>query len=123
MADDTTPSAASSVRDAADLIFAAEELLTLADVDDLGRVTAAIDRMARAAKALRANHLDDALDHVAARAAFLHTTRPRPVMGSLVLDSRPDADDRDGRRDAAVDALVDAADVDALRDRVRGDLR
>jgi hypothetical protein len=108
----TEPSNTSSVRDAADLIFAAEELLTLAGPDDLGRVAAAVDRVARAAKALRPNHLDDALEHVAARAVFLSSGVP--------LTAAPDVD---RRRAAAVDALVDAADgpdVDALRERVRG---
>lgn len=110
MTDQTT---ASSVRDAADLIFAAEEMLSFADPDDLGRIAAAIDRIARAAKALRPNHLDDALDHVAARAVFLGSGAPL----------RPAPSDVDRRRQAAVDTLVGTPgpDVDALRDRVRGD--
>lgn len=106
----------SAVRDAADLIFAAEELLTVGAVNDLPRVSAAVDRIARAAKSLRPNHLDDALDHVASRAAFLTSSHP------ATYDVEPD--DPDQRPIAAADEVIakrEAQDVDALRDRVRGE--
>lgn len=108
---------ASSVRDATDLIFAAEELMDLVDPDQLGRVAAAIDRIARAAKALRPNHLDDALDHVVARATYVEGERVGWTQ-QMTLD----VDDRDDRHVAAVDALVEPVrqDVDALAERVRG---
>lgn len=106
----------SAVRDAADLIFAAEELLTVGAIDELDRVSAAVDRIARAAKALRPNHLDDALDHVASRAAFLASNHPRT--------DHVGQDEPDQRGIAAVDQVIanrEAQDVEALRDRVRGE--
>lgn len=124
---------ASAVREAAALIFAAEDLLDLGASDDLDRIAAAVTQIARSGKALRANHLDDALAHVAARAEWVAQERRRwePQMKSAPADPWGLADtvvddtrDRDARREAAVDTLVgtpDVADVAALRDRVRGD--
>ena len=117
-----TEHATSAVRDAADLIFAAEELLDLATGDDLATVASAVDRIARAAKALRPGHLDDALAHVAARAMFVAQERQRYQAVKSWTETA--LDDLDDRHAAAVDALVgtpDSPDVEALRERVRGD--
>ena len=123
---------ASAVRDAADLIYAAEILLDQS-LDATADTVAAIDRIARAAKALRANHLDDALAHVAARAEWIATERARWVPGDSdhpVTVDPTGRSDRDARHEAAVDEIVlgagaepvpETPDVAALRDRVRGD--
>ena len=111
----------SAVRDAAALIGAAEELLDLAP--DPKEAATYIGTIADAAKALRANHLADALEHVHYRAGRLADTRPS---GSL-LERDPSSDEeepsseaaaRDARHEAAVDALVDPEE---LRARVHGD--
>ena len=122
---------ASAVRDAADLIYAAEILLDQS-LDATADTVAAIDRIARAAKALRANHLDDALAHVAARAEWIATERARWVPGDSypVTVDPAGRSDRDARHATAVDEIVlgagaepvpETPDVAARRDRVRGD--
>lgn len=103
----TEPSA-SSVRDAAALIFAAERLI--GDADDPHDVATAIDTLARAAKALRPNHLDDALAHVAHRARYIAAQQHGTV---------PSSDDPHAPS-LFDDTPVVSGDVEALRSRVRG---
>lgn len=117
----------SAVRDAAALIGAAEELLDLAP--DPKEAATYIGTIADAAKALRANHLADALEHVHYRAGRLADTRPSGSLLEPVMSGWPDpssdeeepsseAAARDARHEAAVDALVDPEE---LRARVHGD--
>ena len=118
----------SAVRDAAALIGAAEELLDLAL--DPKEAATYIGTIADAAKALRANHLADALEHVHYRAGRLADTRPSgsllepfmsgwPDPSSDEEEPSPEAAARDARHEAAVDALVDPEE---LRARVHGDV-
>ena len=143
---DRTETSASAVRDAAHLIGAAEELLAIAA--DPAEVAIYIGTIADAAKALRANHLEDALEHVHYRATRLADTRrsgwllSEPIQfdsgqdsdGAAWTDdapqaaqdspSEPEAAARSARHADAVDALLgdpDAPDPEALRARVHGD--
>jgi|GEM_PF-5270538 len=81
MADRTPESSASAVRDAAHLIAAAEELLAISP--DPVEAATYIGTIADAAKALRANHLADALEHVRYRATRSAETRR---MGWLISE-------------------------------------
>lgn len=78
----------SAVRDAAALIGAAEELLDLAP--DPKEAATYIGTIADAAKALRANHLADALEHVHYRAGRLADTRPSGSLLEPVMSGWPD---------------------------------
>jgi hypothetical protein len=130
----TEQTSTSAVRDAARLIAAAEELL--AEASDPAETAAHVADIALAAKSLRANHLDDALDHVTHRAERVAETRRRgwllsePVAfdeegpsASQDSPSEPEASTRAARHAAAVDELVGdpgAPDPEALRARVHG---
>lgn len=112
MADQTSTSA---VRDAAELIAAAEELLAVADSPM--EVALHIGTIADAAKALRANHLADVLDHVRYRAGRVLDTRDAGWLTSeagKIVTPDPEPTDDDTPRE-----LYDS--VDELRGRVLGD--
>ena len=143
MADRTPESSASAVRDAAHLIAAAEELLAIAH--DPVEAATYIGTIADAAKALRANHLADALEHVRYRATRSAEIRrsgwliSEPIRfddqqdsdgqdwGDQDAPSEPEAEGRAARHEAAVDALVSEPDEphtndpEVLRARVHGD--
>lgn len=143
---DRTETSASAVRDAAHLIAAAEEILALAP--DPEEAATYIGTVADAAKALRANHLADALEHVRYRADRIADARRTfgwanisfapdgwPDPDASEHDARwdnqdgpsePEAEGRAARHEAAVDELVGdpgepQPDPEALRARVHGD--